>query len=701
MQIIARDAKDTALARQKRNRKGFSWAALALVALLTATPAWAGRKNVEAMGSLFCGGLPLANVTVELVEYRWPGWTDPVIDRGVTDAAGGFSLRGTGGWIFGDPTTYLRVRYRSLVPPFPEKDVRIHDELGSIRSGTGPQFPYRPAVINMGALSSSGLDCALWQGLDRAVADYRNEADAAAPIPYGGVSILRWSAASAGVPFATLSTISWPTGFVGSGVRGANSIFHEFGHTVRHSFDGDTIHFLDDVVRLGYLRNHNYCDVTNPGYAFNEAWAWFWETRSSPVPRDRLFCNATPRWDVEGDVAADLRQWSRCLGYANLVRVLRDNPGTIHSRDEFVAALRRRFPTACLPPAPPPPSSPGACAAGTITQQFYDDVVGCAGTVRQVNAGSLCGASHRLCSGSEWVAARRTLTPAHNYWVNGALNFVNLGGGQCSANALGGTACGPASMHVCKDAGNDPEGNTCTRRNCSFETPLGTEFPPNQFFGGCAASDTTAGALCCPRALMAGGGGGASSGLAAEDAPAPDPDAALRLRTEARAALERIIAGLESRLDEARRAAQGPEACSQPEACAAAVTAMAQPALLEGEIAWRRLQLEMLEASPASTDELHAKIADGTFEDWRRDLAREYATRTAAVLIPALREAIAALLPGRARPDLAPYVDEAVRNLEQQIARLEAWQRQPDGVPAGLEMFDAAGDTGFAPLPGH
>jgi hypothetical protein len=261
-------------------------------------------------------------------------------------------------------------------------------------------------------------------------------------------------------------------------------------------------------------------------------------------------------------------------------------------------------------------------------------------------------------------------------------------------------------MHVCTGAGGDPEGNTCFRRNCGFEVTPGTEFPPNEFFGGCSAADTTAGALCCPRTMLAGGGaggaaGGASSELAGEVEPAPDPAAAQRLRTEARTALERRIAELESQLAEARQAARLPETCSQPEECAAAVMAAARPALLEGEIAWRRLQLEMFDASPASTDELHAKIAQGTFEDWRRELAHEYATRTAAVLIQSMREAIAALLPGRARPELAPFVDEAVQDLEQRIGRLEAWRRQPDGVPAGLEMFDAAGDSDFEPLPGR
>jgi hypothetical protein len=660
--------------------------------LVAATPAWAGRKNVEAVGSLSCGGQPMVNANVELVEYRWPGWSDPVIDRGRTDAAGRFSLRGTGGWLFGDPTTYVRVLYESRVPPAPDKGARVHDELGRTRTGVGPHFDFRFGVIDMGALNTTGLDCLLWEGLTRAVDDYRITADAVAPLPYDDVAIQRWSAASAGTPFALLSTISWPTGYRGNGVRSEITVFHEFAHTVRHSFDGNFGHFLGDVVNFNYLRNHNPCDVTNEGFAFNEGWAEFWETRSSALPRGRMFCNTPPRWDVEGDVAADLRQWSRCVGYENMARTLRDNPGGIHSRDEFVAALRVRFPRACVPPDPPAPSDPAACASGSITQQFYGDVVGCAGDRPQGTAGSLCGASHRLCSGSEWVTARRGLiTPTHNYWVSDTLNFLNLGAGACSANSAGGVACGSASMHVCTASGMDAEGNTCAQRNCAFETRPGTEFPPNEFFGGCGTGNDTAGAVCCPRMARAGAG--------ASDTGTPDPEAARRLRAEGRTQLERTLAALEHELEQAKRESRWPEACSGDEACFAALRAVAQPALLEGTLAWRRAQLELFDANPESPEALQALLTASRLESWPRERRQAYVTRVARALALAARAASKLLEVGRTRPGFAAAIDAAQQHLEQQAGRLEAAQSQPDGWPFELGPFDAdAQATSFVPL---
>lgn len=668
------------------NPSRMPWAVLTVALLVVAPPAFAGRKNVEAIGSLSCGGQPLDNATVELVEYRWPGWSDPVIDRGLTDAAGRFSLRGTGGWVFGDPTTYVRVLYESRVPPPPDKGTRVHDEIGRTRVGIGPRFDFRFGVLDMGALNSNGLDCLLWDGLGRAVEDYRATADPVAPLPYDDVAIQRWSAASAGTPFALLSTISWPTGYRGSGVRSEITVFHEFAHTVRHSFDGDFGHFLGDVVSFNYLRNHNTCDVTNEGFAFNEGWAEFWETRSSPLPRGRAFCNTPPRWDVEGDVAADLRQWSRCVGYENMARILRDNPSAIHSRDEFVAALRARFPRACVPPDPPAPSDPGACASGGITQQFYGDVVGCAGNRQQAAAGALCGTSHRLCTGSEWVTARRGLiTPTHDYWVSDTLNFLNVGGGFCSANSTGGTPCGAASMHVCTASGMDGEGNTCLRRNCAFETKSGTEFPPNEFFGGCGAGNDTAGAVCCPRTVRVGAG--------AFDTGTPDPAAARRLRGEARARLQSLIANLERELEAAQGAARWPASCAGDESCGAALQAVAQPALLAGTLSWRRAQLELFDANPESPEALQAIVSAGGLERWRTEHQQAYVTRVAGALAQAARAAIKLLEEGRARPAFATYVHEAVRHLEQQAGRLEAGQRQPDGWPPELGPFDAEADT--------
>lgn len=40
--------------------------------------------------------------------------------------------------------------------------------------------------------------------------------------------------------------------------------------------DGDFAHFMYDVVRFWYMRNHNCGTKSNYGYAFNEGWAEFW-----------------------------------------------------------------------------------------------------------------------------------------------------------------------------------------------------------------------------------------------------------------------------------------------------------------------------------------------------------------------------------------------------------------------------------------
>ena len=52
---------------------------------------------------------------------------------------------------------------------------------------------------------------------------------------------------------------------------------HEFAHTIRHYYDGNYAHFLADAGRFWYLRSHSCSLETNPGFAFNEGWAEYWE----------------------------------------------------------------------------------------------------------------------------------------------------------------------------------------------------------------------------------------------------------------------------------------------------------------------------------------------------------------------------------------------------------------------------------------
>jgi hypothetical protein len=108
--------------------------------------------------------------------------------------------------------------------------------------------------------------------------------------------------------------------------------FHEFAHSVRHSFDGGTAHFLLDAARYSYPQNHTICKETNAGFAFNEGWAEYW-ANTPAVP----MCGDGTNLNQEGNVANALTGLEKCANRQTMVRVLRDNPGSIHSYAEFKA----------------------------------------------------------------------------------------------------------------------------------------------------------------------------------------------------------------------------------------------------------------------------------------------------------------------------------------------------------------------------
>lgn len=175
--------------------------------------------------------------------------------------------------------------------------------------------------------------CAIWAGVHAANESYR--AEVGSDLPSRGVEI-QADAVTAGVPFTPGTSILWPGGFpVGYGGGGDDTITrHEYGHVIRHGFDGDFGHFLGDVVTHNYLQNHAACNRTNPGFAFNEGWAEFWAGDFDPAPD----CGRPGDMDTEGNVAAALVElMENCAGGRRpvMVDVLRRNPGTIHSFAEF------------------------------------------------------------------------------------------------------------------------------------------------------------------------------------------------------------------------------------------------------------------------------------------------------------------------------------------------------------------------------
>ncbi len=214
-----------------------------------------------------------------------------------------------------------------------ENDVPIHD-LGrqtlGVNGGSGTPF------------------CSVWQAAREAVTQYRRVTGS--PLPYGRL-VIRGGAPNAGVPFSLYTTIMWQTNFGPAKRRpvdenGAGVAYHEFGHTLRHAFDGTLDHFTDDVVGYIYAQHHSArdCERTNLGFAFNEGWADYWEWQAKPPQRSSLLavdaaqCPPGDDFGIEANVARALVKLDlQCRNDtpAAFVRTLRRSDGDIHSYVEF------------------------------------------------------------------------------------------------------------------------------------------------------------------------------------------------------------------------------------------------------------------------------------------------------------------------------------------------------------------------------
>ena len=349
-----------------------AFAAWVVVAGLAAAPATALVSTYK--GTFLCDDRghidPLAGMNVELWERGSPDWL-PVeivghrVDQDFTDSAGNFSLTTEDN----NDNYFVRMALRDA------HGVHLSDFWGiNDWSVDAEQKRNDVAVRDYGNIvfSTPGQShkCAIWNGVHKANERFR--AEIGTDPPSHGVE-LEADAVTAGVPFTPGTSILWPGGFpVGYAGGGDDSITrHEYGHVIRHGYDGDFGHFLGDVVTYNYLQNHETCNHTNGGFAFNEGWAEFWAEEFWPAPD----CGRPGDMETEGDVAAALQElMENCAGGQRkvMVEVLQRNPGTIHSFDQFKAALGcplpKLFPVTAVraelaPLAPPPEVSPAARAA--------------------------------------------------------------------------------------------------------------------------------------------------------------------------------------------------------------------------------------------------------------------------------------------------------------------------------------------------
>ena len=327
----------------------------ASVALL-ATPAQAARTVYQ--GQWLCDDrgavMPLGGIELQLWRRGSPDflpveWVGGIDDRGFANPDGTFSLTAT------DPEDnhFVRMALRDAA------GVRLKDFWGindwSVDSGGARNDV---GVRNLGGLlfttPGQSHKCAIWRGLHLAHRDFR---DLMGTNPPSGGLLIQADAPGEG-PFTPHTEIWWTPGYpIGYAGPGDDTITrHEFGHVIRHGYDGDVGHFLGDVITHNYLRTHQPCSKNGFGVAFNEGWAEYWGHDYAPAPACPGL--AADDYEVEGNVAAALADLeARCFGgsRAAMVNILRSNPGVIHSFSDF------RSRVACPAPlllAPLPPLQP-------------------------------------------------------------------------------------------------------------------------------------------------------------------------------------------------------------------------------------------------------------------------------------------------------------------------------------------------------
>jgi hypothetical protein len=310
---------------------------VAALAPLAVAPATADAAvNFQVKGKWTCNNrgtvIPIAGARLELWrEISW--WPDDKVGTaGHTASDGSFNFGVNAGSNF---DLYVKLVLHD------DRGVRLENwyspwvwstETSTTRSHAG--------VVDLGTWQISKNDgkgtpkCAIWQGAHNAYANYRQVVGSNPP---SADYLIDADFPCCGTPFTTRDTTRWPPGYqTGSGSSapgGPFSVsFHEFAHSVRHTLDGNFAHFLLDVARYGYARNHSACLVTNEGFAFNEGWAEYWA-------RTPHTCGDGTNLSQEGNVAAALTSLEKCLDRRRMVQVLRQSAGGIHSFNEF----RTRF----------------------------------------------------------------------------------------------------------------------------------------------------------------------------------------------------------------------------------------------------------------------------------------------------------------------------------------------------------------------
>lgn len=245
-------------------------------------------------------------------------------------------------------------------------------------------------TVDLGQIELTSRDCELWRLGVIVLEDY-HQAVKKSP-PAGRLRIKRWSAVHFGTPYAYYDYIVLATNWTSAQSNESSrrrTIFHEFGHTVRHVADGSEIHWGWDNFRWAYARSHSGCEIFNKQYAFNEGWAQYWRQArwggggacSGQRPYTYAVGQKIPilEWN-ESLIGEHLQKLSLAAGAAGdrdriMVEVLEASPGKIHSMWEFEQKYCAKLKGAskyCFTSGKPRRPKPQSCPPG-----YHDDGATC------------------------------------------------------------------------------------------------------------------------------------------------------------------------------------------------------------------------------------------------------------------------------------------------------------------------------------
>ncbi|KAI0557610.1 hypothetical protein FGB62_284g00 [Gracilaria domingensis] len=274
--------------------------------------------QVTVSGRFTCDGIAVPHARMNLVHRI--GFMGSFLGRSTTDASGHFKLKGT-------PIDFpqkdssslaLHAAYQYVDPEIDKMLLRIH--YTDMHDIEGFQTNVKLDNVEM----ESNHRCKAYLAFYDAVKDYKKRVGDQLPTRIEVHVDERFE----GAPFTDyISVIS------NKGERwDKEKAQHELAHVIRHYFDGDEEHFIEDRDKYQSedYKDHHCGLKTSDQFAFNEGWAMYWAHQCQEQDHD-------DRMDVAGNVAQALRdlQLGCATSDAGMVLVLKENKETIHSYTEF------------------------------------------------------------------------------------------------------------------------------------------------------------------------------------------------------------------------------------------------------------------------------------------------------------------------------------------------------------------------------